>query len=93
MQILYFTEKHKTYHQRDEVFGKDGFKKFMKYEQCGYASCRYALTANHIHCIRPGKIRCNIRSYFKIEIDIRCNIKIKLYSLQVLNNNKKSNYI
>ncbi|XP_033763818.1 LOW QUALITY PROTEIN: zinc finger protein castor homolog 1-like [Pecten maximus] len=49
-------EKHKTYHQKDEVLAKDGFKKFMKYEHCGYMSCRYSKVSNHIHCIRSG---CN----------------------------------
>ncbi|XP_069118331.1 zinc finger protein castor homolog 1-like [Argopecten irradians] len=49
-------EKHKTYHQKDEVLAKDGFKKFMKYEHCGYMSCRYSKVSNHIHCIRAG---CN----------------------------------
>ncbi|XP_062590668.1 zinc finger protein castor homolog 1-like [Saccostrea cucullata] len=49
-------EKHKTYHQKDEVLGRDGFKKFMKYEHCGYIGCRYSKLSNHIHCIRPGCI-------------------------------------
>ncbi|XP_071146586.1 zinc finger protein castor homolog 1-like isoform X3 [Mytilus edulis] len=47
-------EKHKTYHQKDEVLAKDGFKKFMKYEHCGYHGCRYSKVSNHIHCIRQG---------------------------------------
>ena len=49
------TEKHKMYHQRDELLAKDGFKKFMKYESCGYDSCRYSNSSNHIHCIRLGE--------------------------------------
>ncbi|KAL5014907.1 hypothetical protein ScPMuIL_009177 [Solemya velum] len=49
-------EKHKGYHQKDEILGRDGFKKFMKYENCGYQTCRYSKVNNHIHCIRPG---CN----------------------------------
>ncbi|KAL3862322.1 hypothetical protein ACJMK2_008299 [Sinanodonta woodiana] len=47
-------EKHKTYHQKDEILSKDGFKKFMKYEHCAHNSCRYSKVSNHIHCIRPG---------------------------------------
>ncbi|XP_074655619.1 zinc finger protein castor homolog 1-like [Tubulanus polymorphus] len=47
-------EKHKTYHQKDEVLGKDGFKKFMKYEHCSFPKCKYSKVSNHIHCIRPG---------------------------------------
>ncbi|XP_013088820.2 uncharacterized protein LOC106072911 [Biomphalaria glabrata] len=47
-------EKHKSYHQKDEILSRDGFKKFMKYEACNYANCRYSSTSNHIHCIRPG---------------------------------------
>ena len=43
------------YHQKDEILGADGFKKFMKYEHCGYDACRYSKTSNHIHCIRPGQ--------------------------------------
>nr|KAG5691520.1 hypothetical protein BaRGS_017733 [Batillaria attramentaria] len=47
-------EKHKSYHQKDEILGRDGFKKFMKYEHCTYAGCRFSKISNHIHCIRPG---------------------------------------
>lgn len=47
-------EKHKSYHQKDEVLSKDGFKKFMKYEVCPYPGCRFSKVSNHIHCIRPG---------------------------------------
>ncbi|KAL4220946.1 Zinc finger protein castor 1 [Mactra antiquata] len=47
-------EKHKSYHQKDEVLGRDGFKKFMKYEHCMYHGCRYSKVSNHIHCIRSG---------------------------------------
>ncbi|ESO88888.1 hypothetical protein LOTGIDRAFT_94426, partial [Lottia gigantea] len=47
-------EKHKTYHQKDEILSKDGFKKFMKYENCLFTNCKYAKISNHIHCIRPG---------------------------------------
>jgi len=43
------------YHQKDEMLAKDGFKKFMKYESCGYHLCRYSKATNHIHCIRPGE--------------------------------------
>ncbi|XP_003738488.2 zinc finger protein castor homolog 1-like [Galendromus occidentalis] len=49
-------EKHKTYHIKDEQLAKDGFRKFMKHEPCVFAGCRFNLTCNHIHCIRPG---CN----------------------------------
>ncbi|XP_067659441.1 zinc finger protein castor homolog 1-like isoform X2 [Haliotis asinina] len=49
-------EKHKSYHQKDEILGRDGFKKFMKYEHCSYKACRFSKISNHIHCIRPG---CN----------------------------------
>ncbi|CAG5135978.1 unnamed protein product, partial [Candidula unifasciata] len=47
-------EKHKSYHQKDEVLSRDGFKKFMKYETCSFSGCRYSKISNHIHCIRPG---------------------------------------
>lgn len=47
-------EKHKSYHQKDEVLGRDGFKKFMKYEFCGFVGCRYSKVSNHIHCIRDN---------------------------------------
>ncbi|XP_045161717.2 zinc finger protein castor homolog 1-like [Mercenaria mercenaria] len=47
-------EKHKSYHQKDEVLGRDGFKKFMKYEHCMFQRCRYSKVSNHIHCIRSG---------------------------------------
>ena len=54
-KMFLLSEKHKAYHQKDEALAKDGFKKFMKYEPCNYAGCRYSKAANHIHCIRPGK--------------------------------------
>ncbi|XP_023932584.1 zinc finger protein castor homolog 1-like [Lingula anatina] len=47
-------EKHKAYHQKDEILSKDGFKKFMKYEHCTFQNCKYSKVSNHIHCIRPG---------------------------------------
>ncbi|CAD5124790.1 DgyrCDS13052 [Dimorphilus gyrociliatus] len=47
-------EKHKVYHQKDEILSRDGFKKFMKYENCGFSECKYSKVINHIHCIRPG---------------------------------------
>ncbi|RXG51755.1 Transcription factor castor, partial [Armadillidium vulgare] len=49
-------EKHKTYHIKDEQLTKDGFKKFMKQEDCGYDACKLSKVANHIHCIRS---ECN----------------------------------
>ena len=53
--VFLFTEKHKSYHQKDEILGRDGFKKFMKYEHCSFPGCRFSKISNHIHCIRPGK--------------------------------------
>ncbi|XP_069193805.1 zinc finger protein castor homolog 1 isoform X8 [Procambarus clarkii] len=49
-------EKHKTYHIKDEQLTKDGFKKFMKQEECPYEGCKFSRVVNHIHCIRP---ECN----------------------------------
>ena len=39
---------------KDEQLNKDGFKKFMKQDPCGYDNCRFSKTVNHIHCIRSG---------------------------------------
>ncbi|XP_026685642.1 zinc finger protein castor homolog 1-like [Diaphorina citri] len=50
------TEKHKTYHIKDEQLLKDGFKKFMKPDPCGFPGCRFSQTCNHIHCVREN---CN----------------------------------
>jgi hypothetical protein len=52
--IIGFAEKHKTYHIKDEQLAKDGFKKFMKNEECNYDTCRFNKLSNHIHCVRPG---------------------------------------
>jgi hypothetical protein len=52
---FFIPEKHKMYHQKDEMLARDGFKKFMKYEPCSFAGCPYSHISNHIHCIRPGK--------------------------------------
>ncbi|KAG0728909.1 Transcription factor castor [Chionoecetes opilio] len=49
-------EKHKTYHIKDEQLTKDGFKKFMKQEECPYEGCKFSRVVNHIHCIRS---ECN----------------------------------
>uniref|UniRef100_A0A8D8RYM5 Transcription factor castor n=1 Tax=Cacopsylla melanoneura TaxID=428564 RepID=A0A8D8RYM5_9HEMI len=49
-------EKHKTYHIKDEQLLKDGFKKFMKPDPCGFPGCRFSQTCNHIHCVREN---CN----------------------------------
>lgn len=51
-----FSEKHKSYHIKDEQLSRDGFKKFMKHEGCPYDNCRFSKVCNHIHCIRP---QCN----------------------------------
>lgn len=48
------TEKHKTYHMKDEQLLKDGFKKFLKTEPCCVEGCRFTMICNHIHCIRSG---------------------------------------
>lgn len=37
---------------KDEQLNKDGFKKFMKHEPCGFLNCKFSRTHNHIHCIR-----------------------------------------
>ena len=47
-------EKHKNFHMKDEQLNKDGFKKFMKQDPCGYDNCRFSKTVNHIHCIRSN---------------------------------------
>jgi len=56
MILFQLTEKHKSYHIKDEQLTRDGFKKFMKNEDCQYSVCRFARVCNHIHCIREG---CN----------------------------------
>lgn len=47
-------EKHKNFHMKDEQLMKDGFKKFMKQDDCGFDGCRFSKTVNHIHCIRTN---------------------------------------
>lgn len=49
-----FIEKHKSYHIKDEQLSRDGFKKFMKNEACGFENCRFSRISNHIHCIRAN---------------------------------------
>lgn len=51
-QTFIISEKHKNYHMKDEQLNKDGFKKFMKHEPCGFNTCKFSRTHNHIHCIR-----------------------------------------
>ncbi|XP_075232913.1 zinc finger protein castor homolog 1-like isoform X2 [Lycorma delicatula] len=47
-------EKHKTYHIKDEQLARDGFKKFLKPDICGFPNCRFSQVCNHIHCVRDG---------------------------------------
>ncbi|XP_017759934.1 PREDICTED: uncharacterized protein LOC108550661 isoform X1 [Eufriesea mexicana] len=47
------SDKHKSYHIKDEQLSRDGFKKFMKSEACTFEQCRFSRVCNHIHCIRP----------------------------------------
>lgn len=55
-KAIWVLEKHKSYHIKDEQLSRDGFKKFMKNESCGYENCRFSRINNHIHCIRTN---CN----------------------------------
>lgn len=50
----YVTEKHKTYHIKDEQLARDGFKKFLKNESCTFDKCRFSQQCNHIHCVREN---------------------------------------
>lgn len=52
--LSFITEKHKTYHIKDEALARDGFKKFLKPDPCGFANCRFSQVCNHIHCVREG---------------------------------------
>lgn len=54
--FFFLSEKHKTYHIKDEQLARDGFKKFMKPDPCGFSNCRFSQVCNHIHCVRDG---CN----------------------------------
>ena len=60
--IFIVTEKHKNYHMKDEQLNKDGFKKFMKHEPCGFHSCKFSRSHNHIHCIRYATLPLKIFS-------------------------------
>lgn len=54
MILFLFTEKHKTFHIKDEQLSRDGFKKFLKTEACPYEQCRFSCQSNHIHCVREN---------------------------------------
>ncbi|KXJ73769.1 hypothetical protein RP20_CCG015044 [Aedes albopictus] len=47
-------EKHKTYHLKDEMLLRDGYKKFLKTEDCTYKNCRFSRVCNHIHCMHEN---------------------------------------
>ncbi|XP_055594933.1 uncharacterized protein LOC129745683 [Uranotaenia lowii] len=47
-------EKHKTYHMKDEMLLRDGYKKFLKTEECTYQNCRFSRVCNHIHCMHEN---------------------------------------
>lgn len=50
-------EKHKVHHQKNDRFAQDGFRRYIKCENCDFPDCQYSGVINHIHCIRPGKFR------------------------------------
>jgi hypothetical protein len=37
---------------KDDNLLRDGFKKFLKTEECYFPECRFSKVCNHIHCIR-----------------------------------------
>ncbi|CAH8577818.1 unnamed protein product [Heterobilharzia americana] len=47
-------EKHKLHHQKNDRFAQDGFRRYIKCENCDFPECQYSGVINHIHCIRPG---------------------------------------
>ncbi|TNN08422.1 Transcription factor castor [Schistosoma japonicum] len=47
-------EKHKLHHQKNDRFAQDGFRRYIKCENCDFPDCQYSGVINHIHCIRPG---------------------------------------
>ncbi|CAH8533242.1 unnamed protein product [Schistosoma turkestanicum] len=47
-------EKHKGHHQKNDRFAQDGFRRYIKCENCDFPGCQYSGVINHIHCIRPG---------------------------------------
>ena len=49
-------EKHKSFHQKDDLLAKDGFRKFMKHDACNFDGCKLSRVANHIHCVRAGAL-------------------------------------
>lgn len=51
---IFISEKHKTYHFKDEQLARDGFKKFLKNEPCPFERCRFSRQCNHIHCVRKN---------------------------------------
>lgn len=53
--VCVLLEKHKTYHQKDEILSKDGFKKYMKYEHCPYQGCAYSKVP-HNNCYTTVRI-------------------------------------
>lgn len=45
-------EKHKNFHMKDEQLCKDGFRKYMKHDDCGFDGCRLVeQSVNHDHLI------------------------------------------
>ncbi|XP_055642648.1 uncharacterized protein LOC129779277 [Toxorhynchites rutilus septentrionalis] len=47
-------EKHKTYHLKHETLLREGYKKFLKSEDCTYQNCRFSRVCNHIHCMHEN---------------------------------------
>lgn len=50
----FFTEKHKTFHIKDQQLIQDGFKKVLKNDPCPFEKCQFSLVCNHIHCMRKN---------------------------------------
>lgn len=79
--VRFFSEKHKNHHQKNDIFAKDGFRKFTKYECCKFPGCKNSFMMNHIHCIRPGKRavcikKCKEFSSRCAEVNVFCFVLI-----------------
>jgi hypothetical protein len=53
-QLVATTEKHKTFHFKDDQLAKEGFKKYHKNDVC-CIDCPLSGSTSHIHCVKTGK--------------------------------------
>ena len=86
---------------KDDNLLRDGFKKFLKSEECYFTDCRFSKVCNHIHCIRgncsyvlhsSGQLLSHKRKHEKLDNNEPCSV-MDIVEPQLLDNSLNSDEI